>query len=272
MTPLDTERVVSLAGRALLGNPPTLAFTRDMCRALIDDHVPGTFVECGVGAGCHPAVMAAVLAERGDTVRSVHLFDSFEGIPIAGPEDAEQPGDPASMRRDGALESSGVSASSAPSVRANLVSWGVSLERCVFHAGWFQDTVARAAETLGPIALLRLDGDLYESTRVCLDALYPLVVPGGVVVIDDYALVGCRKAVDRCLASREEHPQIQAIQGGGGPVWWRAYPRHPRCASFDDPSARCTCAGLSRVGNVFENCPARHPDNASQLRWGPGAP
>lgn len=212
--------VMERAGQFVYGHPPTLAFTREACRSLIARGIPGDFVECGVACGAHPAVMAAVVDEaRAD--RRIHLFDSFEGIPVAGPNDTEQPGLPQSQRRDGALETTGVSACSLADVRLNFLSWGASDERCVFHPGWFQHTVAEAAKTLGPIAYLRLDGDLYESTRVCLEALYPLVSPGGLVVVDDYALSGCRKAVDGYLAARGETVEIVPIQGGGGPVWWR---------------------------------------------------
>ena len=213
--------VLLRAGQSLCGRPPTLAFTRDACRMLIASGIPGSFVECGVAAGAHPAVMAAVLEEQGDTTRRVHLFDSFQGIPHAGPEDDEQPGvRPNTFPKDGALISTGVSAQSEEQVRAHLSAWGAPLDRCVFHRGWFQDTMPTASRATGPIAYLRLDGDLYESTRVCLEDLYPLVVPGGVVVIDDYLLIGCRRATDRDLASIGARVEIREIEGGGGPVWW----------------------------------------------------
>ena len=216
------DAVMANAGTALLGNPPTLVFTRDVCRSLIRDRIPGAFVECGVAAGSHPAVMAAVAHEAHDP-RLIHLFDSFEGIPIAGPEDDCQPGmsDADAPPRTGELRTTGISAASAAQVAANLAAWGAPLGNCRFHRGWFQDVVPLVAPFLGPIAYLRLDGDLYESTRVCLEHLYPRAVPGAVVVVDDFALAGCRKAVDEYLAARGERPDIQPIDGGHGPVWWR---------------------------------------------------
>ena len=69
------------------------------------------------------------------------------------------------------------------------------------HQGWFQDTVPRDAAAVGPIALLRLDGDWYDSTKVCLEGLYPSVVKYGSIVVDDYGhFEGCRKAVDEFVA------------------------------------------------------------------------
>jgi O-methyltransferase len=77
----------------------------------------------------------------------------------------------------------------------NLVHYPERLLR--YHVGWFQDTVPAAAEKIGPIALLRLDGDRYDSTKVCLESLYSNVRRGGIVVIDDYGqFEGCRRAVD----------------------------------------------------------------------------
>jgi hypothetical protein len=82
---------------------------------------------------------------------------------------------------------------------------GYPTELLTYHPGWFQATVPAAAPSLGPIALLRLDGDWYESTAVCLRHLYPLVPPGGVVVIDDYGhWEGARRAVDEFVASLDE--------------------------------------------------------------------
>ena len=69
-----------------------------------------------------------------------------------------------------------------------------------YHKGFFQTTVPAAAGGIGPIALLHLDGDWYDSTRVCLAHLYDRVVSGGLITIDDYgAYDGCRRAVDTFL-------------------------------------------------------------------------
>jgi len=141
--------------------------------------VPGVIVECGVGAGSNAAAMAI------GTSKMVHLFDTFAGVPAAGPEDVEW------------LEANhpvGQSSHSRKQVVSHLTEWGFDLGQFVFHEGMFQDTVPAWAATNPKIALLRLDGDLYESTKVCLEHLIPLVVPGGIIVVDDFDLSGSRKA------------------------------------------------------------------------------
>jgi len=90
-------------------------------------------------------------------------------------------------------------------------------DRVEFHVGWFQDTVPVAAENLGPIAVLRLDGDWYASTQVCLQHLYPLLSRGGILILDDYYYwEGCKKATDEY---RQQHgittPMVQVDSSCG---------------------------------------------------------
>jgi len=81
-----------------------------------------------------------------------------------------------------------------------------------FHLGWFQNTVPTDAEKLGSIALLRLDGDWYDSTMICLEHLYPLLSPGGIIVIDDYfAWEGCKKATDEYRLKHQINCPIEKI-------------------------------------------------------------
>jgi O-methyltransferase len=75
--------------------------------------------------------------------------------------------------------------------------------------GWFQETLPAWRDRVGAIAILRIDGDFYESTRVCFEELYERVMPGGAVVIDDYGTFeGCRRATDEFLSSR---PRVDLI-------------------------------------------------------------
>jgi len=157
--------------------------------------VPGEVVECGVAYGAQICSMAEAL--RGQS-RTFHLFDSFVGIPMAGIHDHDQPGigkhvvDP-NLPIEQRLVSSGISASSVENVKRNLAKFNFDAN-FLYHPGWFQDTVG-AVET-GPIAILRLDGDLYESTKVCLENLFFRIVSGGCLILDDYPLPGSRKALD----------------------------------------------------------------------------
>jgi O-methyltransferase len=193
----------------------------------IQNNIPGDFVECGVALGAQVAAMA-LAGQMSDAPRVIHLLDSFEGIPLAGPNDDQQPGigtithnthveDPNVL-----LVSSGVAAWSLDDVKTYMQYWQVDQTYLKYHVGWFQNVLPTVAPTIDQIAFLRLDGDLYESTKVCLEYLYPKVVKGGFVVIDDYSsLTGCRKAVDEYIAKHNLDVTIELVPQGGGPVYWR---------------------------------------------------
>ncbi len=196
-------------------NPPTLENTYALAHACVAGCVEGSFIECGVAAGAQIGIMADVALKEARG-REVHLFDSFCGIPEAGPQDDVQPGIGACLNGEGRLVSSGVTVHGLASVQANMRAWKVANANLIYHEGWFQDTIAPAAATLKKIALLRLDGDLYESTLIPLQHFWPKLVSGGFLIIDDYALTGCRRAVTEYFGREIE---VTPIVGGGGPVW-----------------------------------------------------
>ncbi len=165
--------------------------------------IAGDFVECGVWKGGAVGMMAlAHLAAGKEPARTLHLFDSFEGLPEPRAEvDGAAAARYAGERAAGKLATIGECVGTLDDNRELLERRiGYPAERLKYHVGWFEETVPGAAREIGPIALLRLDGDWYESTRVCLENLYPKVVQGGVVVVDDYGhWQGCRRAVDEYL-------------------------------------------------------------------------
>lgn len=173
---------------------------------VIQRNIPGSVVECGVGAGNNFGAMC--LAGRFG-----YGFDSFEGIPWAGANDDEQPGiGPKDKATEGVLESSGVTVHTIENVESDLAKWGVKNYKLV--RGWFQNTVQFFPAE--PISVLRLDGDLYESTLVCLEALYPKLSEGGILIIDDWNLSGCRKAFDHYFL-RVHRPKMILEYG---PTYW----------------------------------------------------
>lgn len=185
-------------------------------RDIVNRGVPGAFIECGVAYGAQVCAMAEAI--KGDSLnRKFHLFDSFQGIPMAGPNDHDQPGigkfvvDP-NLPIEERLVSSGVSSSSVDNVKRNLARFGFG-EGFNYHVGWFQDTLP--VTHVGDIAMLRLDGDLYESTKVCLEFLFDKIVHGGCLILDDYPLPGSRKALDEFLESQgiELYPHIACDTG-----------------------------------------------------------
>ncbi|MDD3312711.1 TylF/MycF/NovP-related O-methyltransferase [Pseudodesulfovibrio sp.] len=168
---------------------------------LVKHNITGDFAECGVWRG--GSMMLAALACRhfGDQTRRIHLFDTFEGNPEPRPEDLDWDGqDPHPTWEEyqkrgmkwgygGPLED----------VRRNVLTTEYPQDRFVFVPGRVEETLPGAAP--GSLALLRLDTDLYESTAHELRTLYPRLVPGGVLIVDDYGYYqGARKATDEYLA------------------------------------------------------------------------
>ena len=177
----------------------------------------GALVECGVWNGGSAAVLADAIRRPGRSAssaepRHVWLFDSWAGLPKPGAKDGERAW--SEWARHGGQFNVGDAAKPAEAFRlAGLASMSGSAEladasaesdECTLHLrrGWFRDTLAGSISTeIGPIALLHVDADWYESVKLCLTTLYPLVVPGGLVILDDYGhWPGCRAAVDEYFA------------------------------------------------------------------------
>jgi len=200
--------------------PITLQNSYDMALQVIGQNIEGDFVECGVGGGAQIGAFKLALNESNSN-RKIWAFDSYEGIPLAGEFDTEQAGIGAITHDKFApiqerLVSSGVTAHSVENVKENFAKWGLSIENIEFVKGWFQDTLPTYKEQIKKISILRLDGDLHESTLVSLQNLYPLVVKGGIVIIDDYALEGCRVAVSQYFESLKiKLPQMINVDGYG---------------------------------------------------------
>lgn len=165
--------------RRTLSSRETVQASYDIARLAIRRHVPGDFVECGVFAGGQVAAMAWATMDCASQ-RVLHLFDSFSGVPAPGPEDI------------GWMHPEGLSACSVEQVKAHMEEWGIDSSMLRFHVGLFEDTIPCAK--IEQIAVLRLDGDLHASTKVCLEHLYPRVSKGGWIIVDDFGLPGCRKA------------------------------------------------------------------------------
>lgn len=161
----------------------------------------GCVVECGVAAGTQLAAMLCGIAAAGRDMPAIG-YDSFQGIPLATHRDTEQPGiGPVSVSPDvdprSRLVSSGITVHPEKGVHENMRKWGFQSKYWLV-AGWFQDTLPEKAPEF-PIHVLRLDGDLYESTKVCLDNLLGRVIVGGIIIIDDWNLVGARAATMEAL-------------------------------------------------------------------------
>ena len=190
---------------------------QDCVETVLEEDIPGDLVECGVWRGGASILMRAVLAVDGDRKRTVWLADSFEGVPLPDPAN-ESPGLLAKINKLLVPEIyAGILAVPETEVRANFERYGLLDDQVRFLPGWFKDTLPNAP--IDRIAVLRLDGDLYDSTMESLDALYPRLSPGGFCIIDDYALPGCRQAVTDYRAKHEVSAEIVDIDGLG--ALWR---------------------------------------------------
>jgi O-methyltransferase len=191
----------SMAGLSRLRN------VRRLTQTILDDNVPGDLIECGVWRGGAAIMMKAVLAAA-ESDRILWLADSFEGLPAPSlPQDEGYN-----------LSSNPYLTAGVQTVRENFERFGLLDEQVRFLPGWFSDTLPDAP--VGPLALLRADADLYESTMDILNNLYDKVSPGGFVIIDDYhGWEPCERAVTEFRESRGISDPIVEIDGTG--VYWR---------------------------------------------------
>lgn len=159
---------------------------------LVDHDVPGAFVECGLWKGGSLMAAALRLRDRGATDRELVGFDTFTGMTDPGPEDVDFRSVQQVPEDQGSQLPKGMSL---PEVTENLRSTGYPAERIRLVQGDVLETLpAQAPEQ---VALLRLDTDFYDSTKHELEQLYPRLVEGGVLLIDDYGHYrGSRKATD----------------------------------------------------------------------------
>jgi len=175
----------------------------------LEEGVEGDLIETGVWRGGACIFMKGVLAAHGSAGRKVFVADSFSGLPKPDPE---YPAD-----RDSNFHTFPALAVPLEEVKENFRRYGLLDESVVFLPGWFKDTLADPA--LNKLAVMRLDGDMYGSTLEALNALYPKLSPGGFCIIDDYALPGCRKAVDDFRAEHAVTEEVRVIDWAG--AFWR---------------------------------------------------
>jgi hypothetical protein len=185
-------------------NYASLSNAYDLTTIVEKNGLEGAVVECGVWRGGCAAVMATVV-QKAKNNRKVWLFDSFEGMPEASKEDlGEEALQLSGGMRSGALSPVGTNIASVDDVKDLLFKkLYLKKDNIAIVKGWFQNTLPIYRPLIGGIAVLRLDGDWYESTKVCLEYLYDAVTNGGYIIIDDYGFFpGCRKAVDEFFESR----------------------------------------------------------------------
>lgn len=192
---------------------PTYAFTmvgvkrlrnfRTLVERVLAEEIAGDIIETGVWRGGASILAKAVLVANGVTDRRVILADSFEGLP---PPDEAFPEDASSK-----LHEEAHLAVSLEQVRNNFEKFDLLDDKVVFLKGWFKDTLPNAP--VDRLAIMRLDGDMYESTLTPLQNLYDKLTPGGFVIVDDYWLPPCKSAIHDFLKSRGIETPMIPIDG-----------------------------------------------------------
>ena len=177
---------------------------------VLANRVEGDLIETGVWRGGATILMRAVLKAYGVTDRLVWVADSFDGLPA--PDPANYPADAGAHYHLNRFLAVPLEV-----VKSNFEKYGLLDEQVRFLKGWFRDTLPGAP--IEKLAVIRLDGDMYESTMDALNSLYPKLAVGGYLIADDYALPGCRQAVHDYRDAHGISEEIIPIHGPA--VFWQ---------------------------------------------------
>jgi O-methyltransferase len=178
--------------------------------SILEDDIPGDFIETGIWRGGAVIFMRGLLEVYGITDRVVWAADSFDGVP------------PPTFIEDAGFN---ISKSVFPVLAVSLEEvldlferYDLLDEQVNFIQGWFKDTLTEAP--IKSLAVLRLDGDLYESTMDALNPLYHKVSAGGFIIVDDYnSCEPCKRAVDEFRTKHAIQDKLITIDQQS--VYWR---------------------------------------------------
>ena len=185
---------------------------RSLVESVLGNKIPGDLIETGVWRGGACILMRAVLHIYGIQDRKVFVADSFEGLPFPNAEQY-------SADTESTFHSYAELAVPLEKVQENFAAYNMLDSQVVFVKGWFKDTLPLLESDR--LALLRLDGDMYESTMDALENLYGKLSSGGYVIVDDYHVVpACKQAVHDFCAAHAVDPVLEEIDDGVG-VYWR---------------------------------------------------
>ncbi len=199
-----TELSHTMIGRKRLDN---IQFAIE---TIIHEDIPGDLIETGIWRGGACIFMKGCLLAFGDNTRTIWAADSFQGVP--------EP----TWEQDAGFDISEnvlpILTVSIEEVKELFGRYQLLDDRVKFIEGWFRDTLPNAP--IEKLSLLRLDGDLYESTMDALIPLYDKVVKGGFIIVDDYhSCPPCKKAITDFMA--QNNIQIPLITVDGHAVYWR---------------------------------------------------
>jgi O-methyltransferase len=190
--------VIELTSEYTLTNPERIVSLIKATEYVVKNDIPGSIVECGVWKGGSVMAILHTLNNLSVSDRNVYLYDTFEGMSEPTELDKTYRGESASkaFKKKNEVWDKIECYSSIEEVKKNLFSVGYNEEKIQFKKGKVEDTISKD-NLPNEISLLRLDTDWYESTKHELEFLFPKLVKGGVLIIDDYGhWEGCKRAVD----------------------------------------------------------------------------
>lgn len=214
----DEKEAVSLVRPLSMTSPERLVSLSRAIEHVVRQGIAGDIVECGVWRGGSMLLVARKLVQLQDTTRKLYLFDTFEGMSEPGKEDVSATDQRTAQElMDASDRTAGANVwcySSLDEVRSNMAKSNYPAGNVRFVKGKVEDTLPEPS--IDKIALLRLDTDWYESTRHELETLYDKLVPGGILIIDDYGhWSGARQAVDEFIERRKLPLFLQRIDYTG---------------------------------------------------------
>lgn len=199
---LAIHRELWLGGYTMLGSRRGRMLHR-LASQVAREGVTGAIVDCGVWNGGSTILMAVAAPDC-----DIWAFDSFSGLPTPSEVDGPK-----------SFQFAGDCVGSEAQLREGIERYA-DPQRLHVRAGWFEDTIAAAAEEIGQVALLHCDGDWYDSVRLTLGVFYPLLSPGGFVVIDDYGTwPGAKLATDEYRRAVGDRRRVRRIDHTGR--YWR---------------------------------------------------
>jgi O-methyltransferase len=183
---------------------------RQCAEIAVRENVPGDMIEAGTWRGGAAIMMRGILEAYGDRERRVVVADSFQGLPEPDPE--RYPADSGDLNF-----TADELAIPLQEVRENFARYNLLDDRVEFLEGWFRDTLPALSGRRW--AVIRLDGDLYESTMDGLVNLYPQLSPGGFLIVDDFGFPNCREAIEDYRRDNGIEEEITDVDWTG--AFWR---------------------------------------------------
>ncbi len=199
-----------------MGGYKSLENAFEMVLSIEKNAIPGAFVECGVAQGGTAAMLACAQDELSCFNRKKWFFDSYEGLPEPTKEDYINGKTGSFIRPLPKGSCLGTLEQVSDLIYKKLKK---SPRTVKLIKGWFQDTIPLYKNKIKEIAILRLDGDWYDSTKIPLENLYDQVSIGGIVIIDDYGTCfGAKKATDEFINLRKLN--VKLLPDGRGGIYF----------------------------------------------------